>query len=86
MPLPGLCVAELHQEHGLIACEGDGDDDDDDGVQAMFRALPVGSRVRVLPHHACMTAAPYDRYHVVEGAGSGVQAVWDKACGWHAGT
>ncbi|MDQ0070347.1 D-serine deaminase-like pyridoxal phosphate-dependent protein [Variovorax boronicumulans] len=84
VPLPGLCVAELHQEHGLIACDGDGDGDDD-GVQAMFRALPVGSRVRVLPHHACMTAAPYDRYHVVEGAGSGVQAVWDKACGWQAG-
>lgn len=79
VPLPGLCVAELHQEHGLIACEGDED------AQAMFRALPVGSRVRVLPHHACMTAAPYDRYHVVEGADSGVQAVWGKARGWHAG-
>ncbi|MDZ4360859.1 MAG: DSD1 family PLP-dependent enzyme, partial [Variovorax sp.] len=76
VPLPGLCVAELHQEHGLIACEGDAD------AEAMFRALPVGARVRVLPHHACMTAAPYDRYHVVEGAGSGVQAVWDKARGW----
>lgn len=79
VPLPGLCVAELHQEHGLIACEGD------DDAQAMFRALPLGARVRVLPHHACMTAAPYDRYHVVDGAGSGVQAVWDKAHGWQAG-
>ena len=79
VPLPGLCVAELHQEHGLIACEGD------DDAQAMFRALPLGARVRVLPHHACMTAAPYDRYHVVDGAGSGVQAVWDKARGWQAG-
>ena len=79
VPLPGLCVAELHQEHGLIACEGD------EEAQAMFRALPLGARVRVLPHHACMTAAPYDRYHVVDGAGSGVQAVWDKAHGWQAG-
>lgn len=76
VPMPGLCVAELHQEHGLIACEGD------EEAEAMFRALPVGARVRLLPHHACMTAAPYDRYHVVEGAGSGVRAVWDKARGW----
>lgn len=79
VPLPGLRVAELHQEHGLIATEGDGDDD----MQALFDALPLGSRVRILPHHACMTAAPYDRYHVVRGAGSGVHAVWGKAHGWH---
>jgi D-serine deaminase-like pyridoxal phosphate-dependent protein len=77
-PLAGLRVAELHQEHGLIACDGD----DSDGVQAMFDALPLGSRVRILPHHACMTAAPYDRYHVVRGTGASVHAIWGKAHGW----
>ncbi|MGJ7527298.1 alanine racemase [Variovorax sp. GB1P17] len=76
-PLTGLRVAELHQEHGLIASNGE--------ARAMFDALPVGSRVRILPHHACMTAAPYDRYHVVRGAGSGVHAVWGKTRGWHTG-
>ncbi|QNK69246.1 alanine racemase [Variovorax sp. PAMC26660] len=79
-PLAGLRVAELHQEHGLIACDGDSDG----AAQAMFDALPVGSRVRILPHHACMTAAPYDRYHVVRGTGASVYAVWGKAHGWHA--
>ncbi|ODU15094.1 MAG: hypothetical protein BGP22_27315 [Variovorax sp. 67-131] len=79
-PLPGLRVAELHQEHGLVAIEGDGDDD----LRAMFEALPIGSRVRILPHHACMTAAPYDRYHVVRGTGASVHAVWGKALGWRA--
>ncbi|MGJ7530337.1 alanine racemase [Variovorax sp. GB1P17] len=85
-PLPGLRVAELHQEHGLIACEGDGDGDGDgdDDLRAMFDALPIGSRVRILPHHACMTAAPYDRYHVVRGTGASVHAVWGKALGWRA--
>ena len=83
-PLDGLRVAELHQEHGLIACDAEGDGRGDADVQAMFEALPIGSRVRILPHHACMTAAPYDRYHVVRGPGASVHAVWGKAHGWHA--
>ncbi|MGJ7545833.1 alanine racemase [Variovorax sp. LT1R16] len=83
-PLGGLRVAELHQEHGLIACDGETDSDTDGAVQAMFDALPVGSRVRILPHHACMTAAPYDRYHVVRGAGADVHAIWGKTRGWNA--
>ncbi len=87
-PLPGLRVAELHQEHGLIACDVDGagntQQERHEALQALFEALPVGGRVRILPHHACMTAAPYDRYHVVRGAGTQVHAVWGKACGWHA--
>jgi len=77
-PLAGLHVAELHQEHGLVAGNGD--------LQALFAALPVGSRVRILPHHACMTAAPYDRYHVVRAAGADVHAIWGKTRGWQAGT
>ncbi|MFQ5679864.1 MAG: alanine racemase [Gemmatimonadota bacterium] len=31
------------------------------------RRLPVGSRVRILPIHACLTAACFDEYHVVRG-------------------
>ena len=30
-------------------------------------ALPVGSRVRILPNHSCLTVACFDRYHVVRG-------------------
>jgi hypothetical protein len=30
-----------------------------------------------------MTAAPYDRYHVVRRHRRGVQEVWGKAHGWH---
>jgi len=29
------------------------------------RRLPVGTRVRVLPNHSCLTAAHFDEYHVV---------------------
>ena len=31
------------------------------------RPLPVGSRVRILPNHSCLTAACFDEYHVVQG-------------------
>jgi D-serine deaminase-like pyridoxal phosphate-dependent protein len=29
--------------------------------------LPVGSRVRILPYHSCLTVAQFDEYHVVRG-------------------
>ncbi|HEX9581357.1 MAG TPA: alanine racemase [Gemmatimonadales bacterium] len=29
--------------------------------------LPVGTRLRVLPNHSCLTAAQFDEYHVVRG-------------------
>lgn len=74
VPLTGVFVAAVHQEHGLIATDGD--------LQALFRALPIGSHVRVLPHHACMTAAPYDNYYVGRDTSSGYEAIWSKARGW----
>jgi D-serine deaminase-like pyridoxal phosphate-dependent protein len=30
-------------------------------------ALPVGTRVRILPNHSCLTVACFDHYHVVQG-------------------
>ena len=61
-------VHEVHQEHGLIrATPGLG--------------LAVGDRVRVLPNHACMTAAAHDRYHVVD-QGTTIEEIWERANGW----
>lgn len=68
-PLPGLCVREVNQEHGLIVA----------GSDALFDALPIGTRLRLLPNHACMTAAAYDRYHVVNGGGV---RTWPRCNGW----
>ncbi len=33
----------------------------------LSRALPVGTRVRILPNHSCLTMACFDRYQVVRG-------------------
>lgn len=68
-----LRVARVNQEHGMV--EGAGD------AAPPFDALPVGARVRVLPNHACMTAAMFDRYHVTDG-GDEVIAEWPRCNGW----
>ena len=66
-----LIVNGVHQEHGEI-----------DGVSPeAFARLAVGAKVRVLPNHVCMTAAPYDHYLVVDGGGAIVDR-WDKISGW----
>ena len=72
--LDGLRVADVHQEHGLIKPLAD-------GASIPFDALPIGARLRIMPNHACMTAAAYDRYHVVDG-GDEIIAEWPRCVGW----
>src|SRR5215213_2237400 len=48
----GLRVSGMSQEHGMLT----GVDD------RVFDKLPIGSRVRILANHSCLTAAQYDHY------------------------
>jgi D-serine deaminase-like pyridoxal phosphate-dependent protein len=64
-------VRSAYQEHGVVDC--------DPGLP--FPMLRVGDLVRVAPNHVCMTAAAYDRYHVVAGSDV-VVAEWDRVNGW----
>ena len=73
-PLADMHVAEVNQEHGLIGAA--------ESCEVMVERFPVGTRLRVLPNHACLTAAPYDRYHVVRGGSTEVVSVWTKCTGW----
>jgi D-serine deaminase-like pyridoxal phosphate-dependent protein len=66
-----LVVAGVHQEHGEVR----GPD------PVPFDRLPVGTKVRVLPNHVCMTAAAHDAYLVVDG-GDEVIAHWARQNGW----
>lgn len=81
-PIPGLYVEAVHQEHGMVTAA-------DKKTSLPFDALPVGSKVRVLPNHVCMTAAAYDAYNVIDGSGGGgaggsieVTATWGRCNGW----
>ncbi len=74
-PGKNMAVVECSQEHGFVAC--------DDPIP--YGNLPVGSRVRVLPNHACITAAAYDRYYVVDSdfdGGKSVVDIYDRINGW----
>lgn len=68
-----VAVGAVHQEHGFLRRM--------DGGAFPFERFPVGSQVRVLPHHACMMTAPYDRFHVIDATGQ-VGGVWHKTRGW----
>ncbi len=70
-PIDDLIVVDIHQEHGIIA----------DRRGRPPPALAVGTRVRILPNHACATAGQHSAYHVVD-AGRSVQAVWSRFAGW----
>lgn len=69
--LPGLRVTRVWQEHGLVRAPAPLD-------PARFR---VGDRVRIIPNHACPTAAAHDRYFVVEGSPA-VLGEWPRVNGW----
>jgi D-serine deaminase-like pyridoxal phosphate-dependent protein len=71
-PIDDLYVAGVSQEHGVVRTR--------DGGPVDFDRYPVGARLRVIPNHVCMTAAAYDRYHVL--AGNSVET-WSRAVGWY---
>ena len=68
-PIDGVRVESTNQEHGIITGDIDWD------------RFPIGGRVRILPNHACATAAAYDRYFVTDGDAS-VTDVWGRINGW----
>jgi D-serine deaminase-like pyridoxal phosphate-dependent protein len=69
-PIPGLTVVEANQEHGVIASR-----------EGRLPELAVGTRLRILPNHACATGAQHERYHVVDG-GRDIAATWERFSGW----
>lgn len=73
-PYDDLVVLKASQEHGIVAVRP--------GAKRDLPDLPIGTRIRILPNHACATAAQHDSYHVVEGAR--VAEVWPRFGGWSA--
>jgi D-serine deaminase-like pyridoxal phosphate-dependent protein len=68
---PGLTVVDVHQEHGEVRF----------GSKLLHERMPIGSRVRIVPNHVCMTAAMYGNYLVVDGSDSIVDT-WGRTNGW----
>lgn len=64
--IPDLLMTGASQEHGVLSTR--------DGKPVPD--LPIGTRLRILPNHACATAAQHDRYHLVSGT------TWSRLRGW----
>ncbi|MPS25790.1 MAG: DSD1 family PLP-dependent enzyme [Alcaligenaceae bacterium] len=71
-PLQDLIMIDANQEHGIVRHRAD---------PAATPMLPVGTLLRILPNHACATAAQHASYAVVAGDPR-VQAHWPRFGGW----
>lgn len=66
----GLRLTSLSQEHGEIAV-------DDDSI---FDRINVGTRLRVLANHSCLTAAQHTHYNVLDQGR--IEERWQIHTGW----
>jgi D-serine deaminase-like pyridoxal phosphate-dependent protein len=73
MPLDGYLMTGANQEHGIVALAQGVDPD----IAGRF---PVGTRLRVLPNHACATGAQHPAYHAVDAGGEVLE--WSRLHGW----
>ena len=67
-------VSAANQEHGIVT-RRDGTVGDD-----LLQRFALGSRLRVLPNHACATAAQFGEYLAV--TPDGAAARWPRFSGW----
>ena len=66
-------VREANQEHGIVSRVGRIDGD-------IVRRFPIGTRLRILPNHACATGAQHPQYHAIVAGGE--TEVWQRFYGW----
>ena len=73
-PYPDLIMTDANQEHGILALRPN--------AHSALPELPLGTPVRILPNHACATAAQHSAYQVVRAATDEVGATWPRISGW----
>lgn len=69
-----LIAAGANQEHGILALRA--------GAAGPLPDLPVGTLLRILPNHACATAAQFDMYHVIPAETGTAPVTWPRFGGW----
>jgi D-serine deaminase-like pyridoxal phosphate-dependent protein len=63
-----LAMVDASQEHGILSIRP--------GSGAELSDIPVGTRLRILPVHACATAAQHDVYYVTAPRSRTVRSRW----------
>jgi D-serine deaminase-like pyridoxal phosphate-dependent protein len=74
VPYPDLLMVQANQEQGIIAVRS--------GSDASLPQLPIGSLVRILPNHACATAAQHGHYELTRTGSREIAAQWPRFRGW----
>lgn len=72
-PMAGCLLGSANQEHGIIVCEADMGGD-------IVARLPIGTRLRILPNHACATGAQFEHYQALHA--DGTLQEWGRFHGW----
>ncbi len=72
-PYTDLILKTCNQEHGIITHRSE--------TGGILPDLPVGTLLRILPNHACATAAQHAHYHVLPNGGGPLQ-IWPRFGGW----
>ena len=66
-----LSIDIVHQEHGSVKVDD----------PSIFERIPIGSTVRILPGHACLTAAGgYGEFHAI--GETATKKLWPRCDGW----
>ncbi len=72
-PIEGYVLGSANQEHGILSLAQGTD-------QAIAARFPVGTRLRILPNHACATGAQHPEYHAILPGGE--VETWPRFYGW----
>ena len=70
--IDGYTLSSANQEHGILSRTGELDGD-------IATRFPVGTVLRILPNHACATAAQFPEYIAVD---AGAAQIWARFYGW----
>jgi D-serine deaminase-like pyridoxal phosphate-dependent protein len=71
--LEDYVFSSANQEHGILSCRPGASVD-------IASQLPVGTRLRILPNHACATGAQHGCYQALDSNGSLLE--WPRFYGW----
>lgn len=71
--LDNLQVTNVNQEHGIIEAVND--------ASINFNDIPIGSRLHIMPNHACATASMHKQYHVFD-TQYNTYEIWMRIQGW----
>lgn len=68
-----LKVMQVNQEHGILEAAS--------GSEIDFECFPIGSRVHIVPNHACSTSAMHSKYYVFDLVEGQIEQ-WQRVSGW----